>query len=90
MKDRTVTLRRDGELVEVRRGKGDINRIHNPATFERFYPICSIVSLFLGRPLSELESVNIQAMLGSNSISKLTIGPGAKMHYERADRSCHQ
>lgn len=76
----TVTLKRKGIFLVVDPHGPHPNVFY--AEFRFFDAICRWISdLLLKRPLSEAESINVQAMLGANSIKGMTIGPGARMRY---------
>lgn len=52
--------------------------------FNMFNSIIERVEELIGRMSTNYERVCIQAMLGTNSIKEMVIGPGARLYYKRA------
>lgn len=77
--------------VTLKRRKGYLGIYPNGIGTWKFQPrfadlnaICEILEhLYLARKLSETESTNIQAMLGSPSVEWIKLGPGGVMQYKR-------
>lgn len=54
-------------------------------SFVAFDELCTEIAKWIRMPLTNYQSVIVQAMLGTNSVKSAAIGPGGNITYQRVE-----